>query len=73
MKVNFTKVIYGFIVMALYLMIGAFALTKYWILSDQKNTGMIIFGLVVILYGLYRGYRSYAAAQIAKNEKDGDE
>jgi len=70
MKLNFTKVIYGFVVMALYLIIGAFALLKYVFWSDQKNIGMIIFGVVVILYGLFRGYRSYTAAQITKDEKD---
>ena len=74
MKLNITtKVIYGFVVMALYLMIGAFALTKYLFWNENPNIGMTIFGVVVILYGLYRGYRSYTAAQLAKDEKDENE
>ena len=51
-------------------MIGTFALVKYLVWTEQPNTGMVIFGVVVILYGLYRGYRSYKASQIVKNEKD---
>jgi len=70
MKLNFTKVIYGFVIMALYLIIGIFVLVKNLFGHEQSNTGMVIFGVVVIIYGLYRGYRSYKSGQTQNDEKD---
>jgi hypothetical protein len=70
MKLNFSKVLYGFIVMVLYLVIGIFTLLKFWILQDEPNSTMIFFGIAVILYGLFRGYRSYIVSQTPKDEMD---
>jgi len=70
MKLNITKVAYGFVVMALYLMIGTFALMKYVFWTGESNIGMAVFGVVVILYGLFRGYRSYKASQVPTDEQD---
>lgn len=73
MKLNFSKVLYGFIVMTLYLVIGIFTLIKFWYLQKEFNFTMVFFGVAVILYGLFRGYRSYMASQIPNDERDEDE
>jgi len=73
MNRNFSKVIYGYVVMVLYLVIGAFALMKYLYWTGEPNLGMAVFGGVVILYGLYRGYRSYKASQTPKDEYNDSE
>jgi hypothetical protein len=70
MKLNFSKVLYGFIVAVLYLLIGTFTLLKFYIWQVTPDLSMLIFGTAVILYGLYRGYRSYMAYKTAKDEKD---
>jgi len=73
MKLDFSKVLYGYVIMALYLMVGAFCLVKYWIMQDKPNGTMVFFGVAVILYGLFRGYRSYKASQTPNDEMDEDE
>jgi hypothetical protein len=73
MKLNFSKVLYGFVVMALYLIIGIFTLLKFWYFQSEPNSTMVFFGIAVILYGLYRGYRSYMASQTPNDEMDEDE
>jgi hypothetical protein len=71
MKLDFSKALYGYVVMALYLIIGIFVLLKYWIFqTTTPDFRMLLFGVVVILYGLYRGYRSYMAYQTPNDEKD---
>jgi hypothetical protein len=70
MKLNFSKVLYGFVVMALYLVIGVFTLVKFWLLQDEPNYSMVAFGVLIIVYGIYRGYRSYIASQTPKDEID---
>jgi len=70
MKLNFSKVLYGFVIMALYLIIGVFTLVKFWMMEDKPNYSIVAFGFLVILYGIYRGYRSYIASQTPKDEMD---
>jgi hypothetical protein len=70
MKLDFSKVLYGYVIMALYLMVGVFCLVKYWMMQDKPNSSMVLFGVLVILYGAYRGYRSYIASQTPKDETD---
>jgi hypothetical protein len=73
MKLNFSKVLYGFVVMTLYLIVGIFTLLKFWYFQDEPNYTMVFFGAAVILYGLFRGYRSYIASQIPNDERDENE
>jgi hypothetical protein len=70
MKLNFSKVLYGYVIMVLYLMVGIFTLLKFWYFQDEPNSTMVFFGAAVILYGIFRGYRSYVAYKTPNDEKD---
>ena len=70
MRLNFSNVLYGYVVMTLYLIAGIITLAKFWFYQDKPNSTMLIFGIAVIIYGIFRGYRAYKAYQTQKNEKD---
>lgn len=63
MKNKSLKIAYGIAIVVLYLMFGILLLNKFLLGSEQRNTSMTIFALVVIAYGLFRGYRVYKSFQ----------
>jgi hypothetical protein len=43
---------------------------KYLVWQEVPSYGMAAFGFVVILYGLFRGYRAYSEYQSSKDISD---
>jgi predicted negative regulator of RcsB-dependent stress response len=70
MKIKLSKNLFGFFVMFLYLMLGILFILNYSVWQDVPSISLSLFGVVIIAYGLFRGYRSYKAIQIENNEQD---
>ena len=70
MKNGLIKLLYSFFILILYLVSGTLLLLKYLAWQEVPNFGMASLGIVVIGYGLFRGYRSYKAYQTFKQEQD---
>ena len=51
-------------------MFGILLLYKYLVWQEVPSVGMASFGIVVILYGFFRGYRGYKAYLTSKKEQD---
>ena len=70
MKLKVSKILYSLIIMVLYLVSGILLILKNLVWQEVPDTGMTVFGVVVIGYGLFRGYRAWQAYQISKDDQD---
>lgn len=70
MKFGISKVFYSSVVAVIYLLAGIFLLIKYIYWQEVRNVSYLIFGLAIIAYGIFRGYRAYLDYKIAKEEED---
>ncbi|MBW8330842.1 MAG: tetratricopeptide repeat protein [Prolixibacteraceae bacterium] len=70
MKLGISKVLYSVIILVLYLVSGILLIVKNLFWQEVPDTGMTIFGVVVIGYGLFRGYRAYKLYQTSKENED---
>jgi hypothetical protein len=70
MKIRVSKSLYSFFVMVLYLVFGFILLLKYSVWQEEPSIRFSLFGLVIIAYGLYRGYRAYKDFQTEKENED---
>jgi predicted membrane chloride channel (bestrophin family) len=59
MKPNMSKVFYSFFIVVLYFLLGSLLLYKYVIKQGVPDFRMAGFAVLVIGYGIYRGYRTY--------------
>jgi len=59
MKLKLSKVLYNSIVVVLYFLFGILLLFKYLVWQEVPDIRMIAFGIVVLGYGTFRGYRAY--------------
>lgn len=56
--------------MVMYLLLGVLILLKYSVGQDKPDVWMSLFGVVVLVYGLFRGYRTYREYESEKEEQD---
>jgi len=70
MNLRVLKSLYSFFVPALYLVFGFFLLLKYSFWQEEPNISFFVFGLFVLIYGFFRGYRAYKTFQFEKEDKD---
>ena len=70
MKFKISKFIYSFFVVVLYLVTGFLVLLKYSVWQEEPSMRLSLFGIAVIIYGLFRGYRGYREYQSQKEEQD---
>lgn len=73
MKLNNIKFLYSFFILILYLGLGILLLLKYLVWQEVPNVLMASFGIVVMAYGLFRGYRAYRMYQKSNEELDESE
>jgi uncharacterized membrane protein len=59
MKIKVSKVLYNSIVVVLYFLFGILLLFKYLVWQEVPDIRMAAFGIVVLAYGTFRGYRAY--------------
>jgi uncharacterized membrane protein len=59
MKIKVSKVLYNSIVVVLYFLFGILLLFKYLVWQEVPDIRMAVFGIVVLVYGTFRGYRAY--------------
>jgi predicted membrane chloride channel (bestrophin family) len=64
------KIVYGFFVLVLYLMLGILLLLKFLVWQEVPSFRMASFAIVVIAYGIFRGYRTYKEYQTFNEELD---
>jgi hypothetical protein len=70
MNLKVLKSLYSFFVTALYLVFGFYLLMKYSFWQEEPSISFSIFGLFVMIYGLFRGYRAYKTFQSENDDKD---
>jgi len=73
MKLKTSKVLYNFIVVVLYFLFGVLLLLKYLVWQEVPDFRMAAFGVVVLGYGAFRGYRAYSEYKTKDGEKDKNE
>ena len=59
MKLKISKVLYSFFIVVLYFLFGVLLLFKYLVWQEVPDIRMAAFGIVVLAYGAFRGYRVY--------------
>lgn len=59
MKIKVSKVLYNSIVVVLYFLFGILLLFKYLVWQEVPDIRMAVFGIVVLAYGTFRGYRAH--------------
>lgn len=70
MKFRVSKFLYSFFVVVLYLVSGFLVLLKYSVWREEPDMRLSLFGVAVMMYGLFRGYRAYRAYQSEKEDQD---
>ena len=70
MNWKISKILYSLLIVVLYLTFGILVLLKYSVGQKVPNLSLSIFGVFVIIYGLFRGYRGYSAYQKEKEEQN---
>lgn len=70
MKFKISKFLYSFFVVVLYLVSGSLVLLKYSVWQEEPSMRLSLFGIAIIIYGLYRGYRGYKEYQDEKEEQN---
>ena len=70
MKLKISKFLYSFFVVVLYLVSGFLVLLKYSVWHEEPSMRLSLFGVAVIIYGLFRGYRGYREYKNEKAEQD---
>jgi len=66
MKLKMPHVIYNSVVVVLYFSSGILLLLKYLIWQEVPDVRLALAGIVVMAYGIFRGYRAYSEY---KNER----
>jgi len=64
------KFLYRFLISVIYFLFGTLLLLKYLVWQEVPSFSIALFGVVVMAYGFFRGYRAYMAYKIAKDEQD---
>jgi hypothetical protein len=70
MKFKISKFLYSFFVVVLYLVSGLLVLLKYSVWQEEPSMRLSLFGIAVMIYGLFRGYRGYREYQNQKKEQN---
>ena len=70
MKLGISKYTVNFVVAVLYLVLGSFIILKYSVWVDKPDMRLMLFGIAVIAYGIFRGYRAYKDSQSQKEDQD---
>ena len=70
MKLKIPKYFLSLCVVCLYLVLGFLVLLKYSVGQGEPDIRFSLFGVVVIAYGIFRGYRAYKEYQIQKEDQD---
>lgn len=70
MKINNLKILYSFFILVLYFVFGILLLFKYLVWQEVPSLSMASFGIVVMAYGVFRGYRAYRSYQTSKEKED---
>jgi hypothetical protein len=70
MKLSISKYTVNFFIAVLYLILGPLIILKYSIWVDKADMRLMLFGLAVIVYGIFRGYRAYRDYQSQKEDQD---
>ena len=70
MKLRIPKYFLSLCVVCIYLVLGFFVLLKYSVGQEEPDIRFSIFGVVVIAYGIFRGYRTYREYQTQKEDQD---
>lgn len=70
MKLKNIKFLYSFFILILYLLFGILLLFKYLVLQEVPSYTMASFGIVIMAYGFFRGYRAYKLYQNSNEEQD---
>ena len=73
MKLGISKYTVSFFVAVLYLVLGPFIILKYSVWAEKPDMRLVLFGIAVIAYGIFRGYRAYLDYQSQKEEQDDNE
>jgi len=73
MKIRVIKSLYSFFIVVIYLVLGSLVILKYSVWQEEPSMSLASFGLVVIAYGLFRGYRAYREYKTLKEEDNGNE
>lgn len=64
------KIIYSVVIVVLYFVFGTLLIFKYLIWQEVPNLSLVAFGVVVLLYGGFRAYRTYRDFQELTNKSD---
>jgi predicted membrane protein len=70
MNLRVLKSLYSFFVTALYLVFGFYLLLKYFFWQEEPSISFSVFGLFVLIYGFFRGYRAFKTYQSEKEDED---
>lgn len=70
MKFKISKFLYSFFVVVLYLVSGFLVFLKYSVWQEEPSMRLSLFGIAVMIYGLFRGYRGYREYKEQKEEQD---
>ena len=70
MKLRIPKYFLSFCVVVLYLVSGFLVLLKYSVGQETPDMRLSLFGVVVMAYGIFRGYRAYKEYQSQKEDQD---
>ena len=70
MKFRVSKFLYSFFVVVLYLVSGFLVLLKYSVWREEPDMRLSLFGVAVMLYGLFRGYRGYKEYKELQEDQD---
>ncbi len=59
MKLGIAKIIYALFIAVMYIVFGILLLLKYLVWQKEPNISIGLFGIVMVGYGIFRGYRGY--------------
>ena len=70
MKLSIPKYYVNYFVAVMYLLLGILILLKYSVGQDKPDVWLSLFGVVVIVYGIFRGHRAYREYESEKEDQD---
>ena len=70
MKLSISKYTVNFFIAVLYLVLGSFIILKYSVWEEKPDMRLTFFGIAVIAYGIFRGYRAYRDYQSQKEDQN---
>lgn len=70
MKLRIPKYYLSFCVVIFYLVSGFLVLLKFSVGQETSDMRLPLFGVVVMAYGIFRGYRAYKEYQSQKEDQN---